>query len=441
MGFGYEVTDTTSKALLAQEGDHVQLAGRVVFWRKLGKVAFGKLADSGGIIQFSFNLRETPEKYREWVKTIKLGSIIFISGRMWTSSTGEFTVLVDTDFQVLRHSMHPFPDKWAGIVDPEQKLRKRYLDIALDPNVKRRFQLRSKLITTMRQFLDGSSFMEIETPILSPQACGAQAKTFVTHHNALDADLHMRIAPETYLKRAVAAGLDRVFEIGKQFRNEGMDPSHLQEFTSVEWYAAHWDYKDNLDFFQSMLRHMLIECTSFKTSNDGPILDIEYQGVTLNFNDIPVKTYQEVCQELGGFDPFELGDWKEVDERFKADVRPKLIQPVFLIDYPAHMSPLAHRSVDGKTVEQWQFIVNGWELVKCYTELTDPVLQRQLLEEQMEARASGDEEAMMLEEDFLECMEYGMPPMSGLGCGIDRLVAILTDQTTLRDVVLFPTVL
>jgi len=369
-----------------------------------------------------------------------MGSLIAISGQMWTSSTGEFTVLVDTDFMALRHSMHPFPNKWAGIVDPELKLRKRYLDIALDPEVKRRFRLRSQLISFMRLYLDTQNFMEVETPVLSPSASGAQAKTFVTHHNALGAYLHMRIAPETYLKRTVAAGFDRVFEIGKQFRNEGMDPSHLQEFTSVEWYAAHWDYKDNLQFFNGLLKGIFEFCLP-KDGADETTYILNYQGVELDFSDPPVKTYQEVCLELGGFDPFELDDWKEVDERFKAEVRPKLIQPIYLVDYPAHMSPLAHRSEDGKTVEQWQFIVNGWELVKCYTELTDPVLQRQLLEEQMEARGAGDDEAMMLEEDFLECMEYGMPNMSGLGMGIDRLVALLTNQTSLRDVVLFPTVL
>lgn len=439
MGFGYQVTHTSIDALEEEEGTKVSLAGRVVFWRKLGKVAFGKLADSRGVVQFAFNMRETPETFKEWVKSIKMGSLIAISGRMWTSSTGEFTVLVDDDFRLLRNPMHPFPNKWGGIVDPELKLRKRYLDIALDADVRARFRTRSRLIQMLRLTLDRANFMEVETPILSPHASGAQAKTFVTHHNALDAEMHMRIAPETFLKRAVAAGFEKVFEIGKQFRNEGMDPSHLQEFTSVEWYAAHWDYKDNLRFFNDIVLEMFLDMAGHDPTN--PESRVTYQGVELNFHNPPVKTYREVCLELGGFDPFELEDWKEVDERFKADVRPKLIQPIFLIDYPAHMSPLAQRSEDGKTVEQWQFIVNGWELVKAYTELTDPVLQRELLEEQMAARGDGDEEAMMLEEDFLECMEYGMPPMSGLGLGLDRLVAILTDQTSLRDVVLFPTVL
>lgn len=440
MGFGYQITHTSTDALAETEGTRVQLAGRVIFWRKLGKVAFGKLADSQGVVQFAFNMRETPEDYKKWVKSIKMGSLVFVSGRMWTSSTGEFTVLVDTDFRLLRDPMHPFPNKWGGIVDPELKLRKRYLDIALDSEVRARFRMRSQIISFVRLYLDTQNFMEVETPILSPHASGAQAKTFVTHHNALDAEMHMRIAPETFLKRAVAAGFERVFEIGKQFRNEGMDPSHLQEFTSVEWYAAHLDYKDNLQLFDNLLKGMFQFCLREQAA-DPVSYKLNYQGVELDFSNPPVKTYQEVCLELGGFDPFELGDWKEVDERFKADVRPKLIQPIYLIDYPAHMSPLAARSEDGKTVEQWQFIVNGWELAKCYTELTDPVLQRELLEEQMAARDDGDDEAMMLEEDFLECMEYGMPPMSGLGCGVDRLVALLTDQTSLRDVVLFPTVL
>lgn len=433
MSFDYHVTHTSAQALSRKEGHKVQLAGRVVFYRKLGSVAFGKLDDRDGRVQFCFNKRETPERFKEWVKSVKMGDLVYISGRMWTSSTGEFTVMIDDDFKILRHSMHPFPNKHAGLVDPEVKLRKRYLDICLDPEVKNRFKVRSKIISVLRTCMEHRNFMEIETPVLVPNASGAQAKTFVTHHNALDADLHMRIAPETYLKRAVAAGFDRVFEIGKQFRNEGMDPSHLQEFTSIEWYAAHWDYKDNLWTFDHILKTLL---ANVPWENNI----VTYQGIDLDFSKIPVRSYRDVCLDVGGFDPFEL-PCKEADDRFKADVRPKLIQPIYLIDYPAHMSPLAQRSEDGKTVEQWQLVVNGWELVKCYTELTDPVLQRKLLEEQMAARGAGDEEAMMLEEDFLECMEYGIPPCSGLGLGVDRLVALLTNQTSLRDVVLFPTVL
>lgn len=427
-------------ALLLPQGVRVCLAGRVVNFRRLGSVAFGKLVDQSGKIQFCFNKRETPDKFKEWEKSVKMGSIVSIEGTMWISTTGEVTVLVNRNFAVLRDPMLPFPNKVDGIVDPEQRLRKRYLDIVMNPDVKEVFKIRARVISRIRQMLDSNDFTEVETPILQVAASGAQAKPFQTHHNALGADLYLRIAPETYLKRAVAASFDRVYEIGKNFRNEGMDPSHLPEFTSVEWYVAYWNYKHNLKFFQVLFREIL-DAAGFKENEAGKIL-INYQGLELDFTNPPVRKFAAVFEEYTGISPWSLKSAKEIDELFKAKVRPNLVQPIFLIDYPAHMSPLAHRSSnDNKIVEQWQFIVNGWELVKCYTELTDPILQRKLLEEQMAERSTGDDEAMMLEEDFLECMEYGIPPCSGLGMGIDRLVAILTNQTTLRNVVMFPTVL
>jgi lysyl-tRNA synthetase class 2 len=432
------------------DGCHVALAGRVVNFRKLGSIAFGKLVDQDGKIQFCFNKKLIPETYKEWSSQVKMGDIVYIAGEMWTSSTGERTVVVSETYEVLRRSMHPWPNKVDGIVDPELKLRKRYLDIIMDPEVKKVFATRSKVVSHIRSFMERHEFMEIETPVLQAQASGAQARTFSTHHNAFDVDMHLRIAPETYLKRAVAASFDKVFEIGKNFRNEGADPAHLQEFTSIEWYAAYYDYRDNLELFRQLLWSTLCELGFRQDSEElfGTTYKVEYQGTVLdftaaaNYSDMSiVRKYEDVFEEYTGVSPWSLSSAKEIDERFKAEVRPNLIQPVFLIDYPAHMSPLAHRSEDGRTVEQWQLVVNGWELVKCYTELTDPVLQRQLLEEQMAQRADGDEEAMMLEEDFLECMEYGMPPQSGLGMGIDRFVALLTNQTSLRNVVLFPTVL
>lgn len=428
-------THTTNQCLVMAPGNAVSIAGRVIFYRKIGGVAFGKLVDGQGSIQFCLRKSDLPEeKFIQWRDDIRIGDIVYVNGETWISSTNEKSVLVTKNFAILRHSMHPFPNKVTGIVDPELKLRKRYLDIVTDPDVKRVFMIRSKIVSEIRRFLERSNFMEVETPILQTQASGAQARPFQTHHHAYDADLYLRIAPETYLKRAVASSFDRVYEIGKNFRNEGIDPSHLQEFTSVEWYAAYWTYKDNLQLFRNMLPQLLIA-----SGNDTGI--VEYQGVQLDFRAARTASYEEIFKQFTGKSPWDCGSAKEVDELFKAEVRPNLIQPIYLIDYPAHMSPLAHRSADGRTVEQWQLVVNGWEMVKCYTELTDPVLQRQLLEEQMTQRAAGDQEAMMLEEDFLECMEYGMPPMSGLGLGIDRLVALLTNQSTLRNVVMFPTVL
>jgi lysyl-tRNA synthetase class 2 len=251
------------------------------------------------------------------------------------------------------------------------------------------------------------------------------AKPFTTHHNALGADLFLRIAPETYLKRAVAAGFDKVFEIGKNFRNEGIDPSHLQEFTSVEWYSAYNSSRDNLFLFMRLLDRIFDD------------LNKHNPWATMT-----VKSYREIFAEFtGGTNPDSLSP-ENADAIFKTKVRPNLTGAWVITDYPAHLSPMAARTPgDSNTADQWQFIVDGWEVVKCYTELTDPVLQRQLLEEQALAKAGGNEEAMALEEDFLECMEHGMPPMSGIGIGIDRLVCLITGQKTLRDVVLFPTLL
>lgn len=440
----YQV-NTAARIVDLPDGTDVCIAGRVINFRKMGSISFGKIVDQSGEIQFCLNKKETPEKYKEWAQSIKIGSIISVDGRMWTSQTGERTALASVSVAVLQNSLHPFPNKVKGIVDPELKLRKRYLDIVTDKNVKNVFRTRSKVISTIREYLERYNFMEVETPVLQTRASGAIAKPFKTHHKALGTDLYLRIAPETYLKRALAASFDRVYEIGKNFRNEGIDPSHLQEFTSVEWYGAYMTYMDNLDLFRGLMFNLFFAAGhDYIESLSSPIhkkMVVEYQDIKLDFTDPPVRSFAAVFEQYSGLSPWSIESAKEIDQIFKDKVRPNLIQPIFLVDYPAHTSPLAKRSADGRSVEQWQFIVNGWELVKCYTELTDPELQRRLLEEQMRQRDSGDDEAMMLEEDYLECMEYGIPPCSGLGLGIDRLVALLTNQTTLRDVVLFPTVL
>lgn len=423
----WNVTATAADALRFETGVEVSLAGRVVGFRRQGGIAFGHIVDRESKIQFCLQKRlfvDNPERFREWSDQIHLGCIIGISGETWNSSTGERTILVK-DFKLLNRALLSFPDKLNGLADPEVKLRKRYLDCALDPEVKNIFRVRSKVISSLRNFMADHEFMEIETPVLSAQASGAQAKPFTTHHNALGADLFLRIAPETYLKRAVAAGFDRVFEIGKNFRNEGIDPSHLQEFTSVEWYGGYMHAIDNMFLFRKFL-----SCLFNDLGMENPWANAQ------------VMTYREVFSKFtNGTNPDDLSS-KMADIAFKTEVRPNLKGAWFITDYPAHMSPMAARKTgDEKTADQWQFIVDGWEVVKCYTELTDAVLQRQLLEEQALAKAGGDEEAMALEEDFLECMEHGMPPMSGLGMGIDRLVCLITGQSTLRDVVLFPTLL
>lgn len=435
----WKINTTCTEALVAPDGVAVSLAGRVVAFRLMGGVAFGRLVDQSGRIQFSFNKREMDaETFKAWSNNVHLGDIIGISGVMITSSTGEKTVLVNQDFTVLRRPLLSWPDKHVGVVDPEVKLRKRYLDCLINPEVRDVFRTRSRVISFIRRFLEGCSFMEVETPVLTSQASGAQARPFRTHHNALDRDLFLRIAPETYLKRAVAAGYDRVFEIGKNFRNEGIDPSHLQEFTAVEWYGAYMTANDNMDLFVHMMTKMAAELYG-KPGPDG--LTIVDPPEVFKFLIPGQVKYRQLFVDEIGRNPDEFSS-AEADRIFKTQIRPKITDNLFITDYPAHLAPMAARKAnDPQTADMWQYLSGGWEIVKCYTELTDPVLQRQLLNEQAAARASGDEEAMALEEDFLECMEHGMPPMSGLGIGIDRLVALITDQKTLRDVVLFPTLL
>ena len=399
----------------------------------MGGVAFGHISDNSDIrIQFAFNKKMMDEtNFKEWSALPRIGDIVSIEGEVWTTSTGERTVLANKGFQRLQKASVGFPDKWHGMTDPELVRRKRWLECATNPEARQLFRNRSNLIRFIRAYMEEKDFMEVETPVLTPQASGAQARPFITHHNALDADFYLRIAPETYLKRMTVAGFDRVFEIGKQFRNEGIDPSHLQEFTSLEWYASYWDYCDNMGFFRNMLAY-LWQQFAFQNNDDVK--------VKLNaWLTAPVVKYRDLFMEHTGRNPDDMSA-KDADLMFKTAVRPKLIDPIFVVDYPAHMSPMAARHPhDPNTVQQWQFIVEGWEVVKCYTELTDPVLQRQLLEAQMQERAAGDDEAMMIEEDFLECMEHGMPPQSGCGVGIDRMVSLLFGVSNLRDVVFFPT--
>lgn len=470
----WNYTDNVPVLLSLQENHPVALAGRVSSFRRQGGIAFGHLQCPSGKIQFCLQKKTLGEEnFKLWTSQVKIGVHVGIAGSTWRSSTGEPTILVggrknqDTGelepwescfsdgeeyspreygstlagrphpkmgaehcFRLLQNVWKGFPDKVNGVSDPEKRLRLRYLDLALDPQARELFLARSALISIIRDFLMESGFTEVETPTLVAQASGAMARPFVTHHNALESDLYLRIAPETYLKRAVAAGLGPVFEIGKQFRNEGIDPSHLQEFTSLEWYAPYFTYKDNLVLFRQLLQRI----------GSSTNIPASWAKKAWGWASSPVLDYRGLFEgRTGGLDTLSA---QELDLLFKKEIRPTLIDPSVVIDYPAHLSPMAARkNNDPNTVEQWQFVVDGWELVKCYTELTDPVLQRHLLEQQALEKANGNEEAMGLEEDFLECMEYGIPPVSGLGLGVDRLVCLLAGKDSLRDVVLFPTLL
>lgn len=407
-------------------------AGRVTSIRRMGNVTFAHIQDSTGRIQICFRRDDLGGSvpYKEIVNSIIVGCHIHVEGDTWDTSTGERSILVKKA-RVLNRPMRSIPSQFYGISDEETVQRKRYLHTSINEKAAETFVLRSKIISAIRAILSESSYLEVDTPMLSGQASGAMARPFVTYHNALGKDLYLRIAPETHLKMMLVGGFDKVFELSKSFRNEGLDRSHLQEFTTVEWYWAYANYKDNKSFFSYFIRD-LINRLGRQAEN------IKWGDYELDFTNIETVKYRDLFTRINLPSPDSISA-SEADDLFKKHIRPTLINPIYVEDYPAHMSPMAARVPgDPTTVEQWQLIVGGWEIVKCYTELVDPVLQRVLLEEQSAAKASGDDETMMLDEPFLEALEYGCPPCSGLGLGVERLICILADKTSLRDVTYFP---
>jgi lysyl-tRNA synthetase class 2 len=450
---GYRTDAVASSARDAPEGTVVRLAGRVVLWRRMGGLIFGHLQDRSGRVQISLSKDELGEQaLKEWSRMVKVGDFVGVVGSVHTTRRGEPTVAV-SELTVLNRTVRALPDKWQGLSHVESRYRRRYLDLLVNAETRERFRTRAKIIRVIRRFLDDHDFLEVETPILQEAASGAAARPFVTRHNALGEDFYLRISPETLLKRVVVGSLDRVYELGRNFRNEGMDSSHLQEFTMLEWYAAYWDYRDNMAFVRELILTVLDEVLGTRT--------VTYDGVKLDFGaDWPELDYRTEIARRTGIDLTAIRDLATLRERlaglgldvdeavsyaglvdllYKKTVRPELIQPCFLVHPPVELGPLARRNdEDPTTLDMFQVVVNGWEIVKSYSELVDPIEQRQRLAEQAELREAGDDETMMVEEDFLEAMEYGMPPMSGLGIGIDRFVALLTDAPTLREVVLFP---
>jgi lysyl-tRNA synthetase, class II len=450
---GYSADAVAASVQGVPEGTNVRLAGRIVLWRRMGGLIFGHLQDRSGRVQISLSRDELgAELFKEWSRAVKIGDFVGVAGSVYTTRLGERTVAV-SELTVLNRTVRALPDKWQGLSNVEARYRRRYLDLLVNADSRDRFQTRAKIIRRIRRFLDDNDFLEVETPILQEAASGAAARPFVTRHNALGEDFYLRISPETFLKRVVVGSLERIYELGRNFRNEGMDASHLQEFTMLEWYAAYWDYRDNMRFVRELILAVLDDVLGTRT--------VTYDGVKLDFGaDWPELDYRtEIARRTGidltvvrdlptlrehvarlGLDVEEAVSYAGlVDLLYKKMVRPELVQPCFLVHHPVELVPLARRSDEDPTrLDMFQVVVNGWEIVKAYSELIDPVEQRRRLEEQAELREAGDDEAMMMEEDFIEAMEYGMPPMCGLGLGVDRFVALLTDAPTLREVVLFP---
>ncbi|MDY3658858.1 MAG: lysine--tRNA ligase [Eubacteriales bacterium] len=453
----FEKTNSIKEARTLAEGTKVKLAGRIIFRRIMGKFGFMKIQDIEGAIQVSVGRNELDEEsYDFYKKLVDVGDFVGVTGEIYTTQTGEITVRA-LKVELLSKAMRPLPEKFHGLTDQEQKYRQRYLDLISNDESKKVMIGRSKTMTFIRKFLTENGFMEVETPILQSAVCGASAKPFFTKHNALNKMCNLRIAPETYLKQVIASGFDKVFELGKVFRNEGMDTQHLQEFTMCEWYASYWNFEDNVNFFQKFIRSLLTEILGTTT--------LEYEGHTLDFGKEWERIdYTAKMREILGFDFLEYEDRNElviaiektglfkaedfdgiktcggvIDYIYKRKIRINLIQPTVLYNYPACLVPLARRNdKDNRIIDMFQVLAIGSELCKAYSELVDPIVQRETFEEQMKAKKAGDDEAMDLDEDFLLAMEHGMPPISGLGFGLDRLMVVMFNQPSVRDVVLFP---
>jgi lysyl-tRNA synthetase class 2 len=441
---------------LSEEGDagaaQVAIAGRLMSVRTHGKVTFAHLQDGSGRIQI-YLARDVvgPEKY-ELFKKLDVGDHLGVEGSLFRTKTGELTVRA-MGFQLLSKSLRPLPEKWHGLTDVETRFRQRYLDLIANRQVADAFRKRSRLISEIRRFFDARGYLEVETPMMQPMAGGAMARPFVTHHNALHLTLYLRIAPELYLKRLVVGGFDRVFEINRSFRNEGLSTQHNPEFTMLEFYQAYADYRDLMALTEELLPHLAKEVMGD--------LQITYQGKPLSFAPPwPRLTLEEALVEVAGLDAEALkteegaretarshglpvlpgwGLGKVIGELFDSLVGPRLHQPTFIIDFPTELSPLAKaKREDPKTVQRFELFVGGMEIVNAYSELNDPREQRARFLDQVRRREQGDLESHGLDEDFLRALEYGMPPAAGEGIGIDRLVMLFTDSPSIRDVILFP---
>ena len=437
----------------AFEGKRVAIAGRVLSRRMMGKASFAHILDAKGQIQIYVKIDNVgADAYEEWKKA-DIGDIFGVEGTVFMTHKGEISVSAEK-MVLLTKSLLPLPEKWHGLKDNDLRYRQRYVDLIANPSVKDAFVMRSRIIKAIRDLLDSKGFVEVETPVLNTIAGGANARPFITHHNTLDLDMYMRIAPELYLKRLIVGGFDKVYEIGKMFRNEGMDVKHNPEFTMMELYEAYADYNDMMDITEE------IYAAALKAVGKGN--KITYQGTEIDLS-FPWQrlTMLEAIKRYTGVDydkmtaeealkaALELG--VEIDDKKKAwgnigyatfdqKVESQLVGPVFITDYPVEESPLTKRKNDDpRLTYRFEFFIYAREMGNAYSELNDPVDQRERFEKQAALRKKGDDEAQMTDDDFVTALEYGLPPTGGLGVGIDRLIMLLTDSASIRDVILFPT--
>ncbi len=434
-----------------ESGVDVTVAGRLMLRRLQGRLAFGVLQDSSGRIQLFAPEKTTPDF--AGFTGLHLGDWVGVTGEVLRTKRGELSVRVDSWVR-LAEARRPFPDKWHGIADVDTRYRQRYVDLWVTEEARRVFAARSQMVSWIRRWLEGRGFMEVETPVFHPIPGGALARPFATHHQALDMDLYLRVAPELYLKRLVVGGFERVFEIARVFRNEGLSTRHNPEFTMLELYQAYADYRDIMDLVEELVSQLAVEVYGTTSiSYDGrdlelatpwrraPMLELlgEYGGIEVDL-DTPQGDLAGLCQEREIPVEDHWGSGKLITELYEKTTEPDLWGPVFVTDYPREVSPLSrdHRSQPG-LVERFEAIVAGRELCNAFTEVVGPDDQRARFSDQEAVRAAGDQEAMAVDEDYLRALEYGLPPTGGLGVGIDRLVMLFTDTTSIRDVILFPT--
>ncbi len=450
----FSVAEALKKfAALEKEKKVVVIAGRVMAKREHGGSMFLDVRDGTGAMQVYLKKDVLGDEYRRAVDVLDIGDIIEAEGMVFKTKKDEETVEV-TRWAMLTKTLRPLPEKWHGLQDVEERFRKRYLDTLMNDEVRARFEMRSKIIAAVRDFHIKNKFLEVETPVLQPIPGGTLARPFVTHHNALDTDLYLRIAPELYLKRVIVGGFDRVFEIARNFRNEGIDATHNPEFTMLECYAAYWDERDMMGFVEDLFVALAKEFGSKKEiAFEGKKIVFKKPFARLAFKDLlaryaMITEYDREDRDSLATRARQLGidvgshesKGKIADEIYKKICRPHLVQPTFVINHPLDISPLSKkRKENPEEVRRFQLIVAGYEITNGFAELNDPIDQRERFEEQEKEREGGEEEAMHLDEDFLEALEYGMPPAAGLGIGIDRLVMLFTDMHNIREVLLFPT--
>ena len=457
--FAYRYTRTHNTKQLVDEFEalstsqqNTSIAGRLMTIRSMGKSIFANLQDDSGQIQIYVKKDAVAEAEFEVFKKADIGDIFGVEGYLFLTKMGEKSVHV-SKVTLLAKSLRPMPEKWHGLQDKETRYRRRYLDMIANPEVREVFKKRSQIVRSVRNFLDGEGFVEVETPVLQPIYGGAAARPFITHHNRLDVDLFMRVADELYLKRLIVGGFEKVWEFCKDFRNEGMDRNHNPEFTMIELYWAYADYLDVMDLYQRMITKTALEVLGSTTISFGgnqielggewkrlPMLEGISEAAGRDISQMDEAELRKFCNEIGVKTEGLVGRGHLIDELFSEKLEHKLIQPTFIIDYPKELSPLAkpHRSKPGLT-ERFEVFIGGMEMGNAFSELNDPIDQKERFQKLVELAKAGDEEApAVLDEDYIYCMEHGMPPTGGLGFGVDRLCMLLLDQHSIRDVILFP---